>query len=176
MDRRLAAVVAFYVVVAGLGLLWMAARGDPLPAALLAERVSWIAAAGGGAATAVAVVLVSDLLLERFAWTDLLRRDVVQMLGPVTVGRAATVALASGIGEEILFRGALLPWAGLVVSSIVFGVLHAGPRLLGWTAFAIVGGFVFGGLAVWSGGVLAPAVAHVGINGAQLLRLRRSEH
>lgn len=172
MDRRLAIVVAFYVALAGGGLLWMVWRGDPFPAALVGTEVSWPVSLVSGIGAAVVVVALCDRVLDRFQWTERLRRDVVEMLGPMTAPRAVTLAVASGVGEELLFRGGLLPWAGLIVSSVVFGALHIGPRLVGWTLFAIAAGFVFGALAVWTGGVLAPAVAHAGINGVQLLRLR----
>lgn len=38
---------------------------------------------------------------------------------------AATLALSAGIGEEILFRGAIQPRYGILLTSLVFALLHA---------------------------------------------------
>lgn len=81
------------------------------------------------------------------------------------------VSIFSGVGEEAFFRGALQPEIGLVVSSLLFGVLHVGPdrRYLVWTAWAVGAGFLFGLLYLWTGGILAPVTAHVLHNAATLL-------
>ena len=171
MMRPLAWIVGLYAALAAVGLGWMRWRGDVLPDALLSTRFSPAVAALIGASAGAAAVVLSDLGLDRFRWAERLRGSAEELLAPVTRLRVVTVALASGLGEEILFRGAVLPSFGVVASSVVFGLLHGGRGMLGWTLFAIVAGFVFGGLAVWTGGVLAPAVAHVVINGTQLWRL-----
>lgn len=41
-----------------------------------------------------------------------------------TVGEWLALALAAGIGEEILFRGAMQPVFGLVFTSILFAIIH----------------------------------------------------
>jgi len=169
----------FYAVVAAIGLAWMWLRGDPLPGALLAGyptgswTILWALAAGLG--TAVLVVLLSDVVLDRFSWTDLLRRDVLEIFAPLTPAKALLLAVMSGVAEELLFRGALLPAVGLVWSAVLFGLLHGfpDPRFAGWALFAFLMGLVFGGLSQWSQGLLAPMVCHVAINAIQLLRLAR---
>ena len=71
------------------------------------------------------------------------------------------VSLAAGVGEELLFRGAVQAEFGLVVASVLFGLAHIGGRssvIFGlWVA---VMGFGLGGLAHLAGGLLAPIVAH----------------
>jgi membrane protease YdiL (CAAX protease family) len=54
---------------------------------------------------------------------------------------------------------------------VVFGLLHTGPdrRFLVWTAFALAMGLVLGGLALVTGGVLAPALTHFVVNFHNLL-------
>lgn len=86
------------------------------------------------------------------------------------------VSVLSGIGEEVFFRGALQPVLGLVAASLLFGVLHVGPdqRYLVWTLWAVGAGFLFGALYLWTGGVLAPATAHVLHNAVTLLLWKRS--
>ena len=86
------------------------------------------------------------------------------------------VSVFSGVGEEAFFRGALQPVLGLVLTSLLFGVLHVGPdrRYLVWSLWAVAAGFLFGFLYEWTGGLLAPMTAHVLHNAATLLLWRRS--
>ena len=86
------------------------------------------------------------------------------------------VSVLSGVGEEAFFRGALQPALGIVVASLLFGVLHIGPdrRYLVWTVWAVGAGFLFGFLYIWTGGLLAPVTAHVLHNAATLLLWKRS--
>ena len=86
------------------------------------------------------------------------------------------VSVFSGVGEEAFFRGALQPELGIVATSLLFGALHVGPdrRYLVWTLWAVGAGFLFGFLYEWTGGLLAPATAHVLHNAATLLLWRRS--
>ena len=86
------------------------------------------------------------------------------------------LAALSGVGEEALFRGALQPEIGIVAASLLFGALHVGPdrRYLLWTLWAVGAGFLFGALYEWTGGILAPVVAHALHNAATLLLWRYS--
>jgi membrane protease YdiL (CAAX protease family) len=88
----------------------------------------------------------------------------------------ALVAVLSGVGEEVFFRGALQPELGLVATSLLFGALHVGPdrRYLVWTLWALGAGFLFGFLYVWTDGILAPVTAHVMHNTATLLLWKRT--
>ena len=91
-------------------------------------------------------------------------------------GDLILVSAFSGVGEEAFFRGALQPVLGLVLTSLLFGALHVGPdrRYLVWTFFSVGAGFLFGSLYEWTGGLLAPMVAHVLHNAAMLLLWKRS--
>jgi membrane protease YdiL (CAAX protease family) len=86
------------------------------------------------------------------------------------------VSVFSGVGEEALFRGALQPEIGLIAASLLFGAAHVGPdrRYLVWTLWAVGAGFLFGVLYDWTGGLLAPTVAHAAHNAATLLLWKRS--
>lgn len=108
-------------------------------------------------------------------------RGIAKELGPRVVDGASRkdlvlVSVFSGIGEEAFFRGALQPEVGLVAASLLFGALHVGPdrRYLVWTLWAVGAGFLFGILYSWTGGLLAPAVAHAAHNAATLLLWKRS--
>lgn len=107
-------------------------------------------------------------------------RELAGELAPVVVdgmSRSALVLVSvfSGVGEELFFRGALQEEFGIVAASVVFGVAHFGPdrRYLLWTLWAVAAGFLFGFLYDFSGGLLAPMLAHALHNAATLLLWKR---
>lgn len=122
-----------------------------------------------------AIVVLSHWMTNSTGWGETLARRLGEALGPISIPNAVLLALASGLGEELLFRGALQPRVGLVWASLLFGVVHFVPRreMLPWTAFAIVTGFVLGALFEWTGNVIAPIVAHTVVNGVNLPFLAR---
>ncbi len=78
-----------------------------------------------------------------------------------------TIALLAPVLEELLFRGAIEgrllqrwtnPWAGIMVSSLIFGVIHMNPAQI---PFAFLMGLVFGWLYYRTGSLLPGIVGHV---------------
>jgi membrane protease YdiL (CAAX protease family) len=93
------------------------------------------------------------------------RSTVDEVLVPtfaiLSPGQSVVVSLAAGLGEELFFRGWLQPVLGWVPASIAFGVAHiAGARMLAFGIWATGMGLVLGGLALATGGLLAPVTAH----------------
>jgi membrane protease YdiL (CAAX protease family) len=108
-------------------------------------------------------------------------RAIAEELAPRLVdgadrGSLLLVSVFSGVGEEVFFRGAVQQEFGLLVASVLFGVVHVGPdrRYLVWTAWAVLAGFLFGVLYDFTGGLLAPILAHAAHNAATLLLWKRS--
>ena len=165
----------FYGAMAAVAVGWrIGLQGEPIlyASAEAAERGidPWVD--GGLGAAAAAVMLALSHVMTRFtAWGERLARA----LGSLSVGNALLLASASGLAEEMLFRGALQPVVGWIAASVLFGALHFVPRreFLPWTVFAIVAGLLFGALYEWTGNLLAPAIAHVLVNGVNLPRLIR---
>jgi membrane protease YdiL (CAAX protease family) len=48
----------------------------------------------------------------------------IKILGQITVAAAVVLALGAGIGEELLFRGAMQPRFGIALTSLVFALIH----------------------------------------------------
>jgi len=166
----------FYALLAGAGLLWIRLRtGDWLPASV-GGGDGW-ASLGAGAALAAATVAVSGPLLRAAGWMRWLAGEMRELLGPIGGRGAAHLAIVSGVGEELFFRGAMQPAVGFVTTSLVFGLIHTGPdrRYLAWTAFAVVLGFALGGILEWTGSLAGPMVAHVAVNYVNLRRIGRME-
>lgn len=128
-----------------------------------------------GAAFAAAVVVGTRVLVENVSWAKNLHRD----LRPMTLGLDGTgiavIAGLSALAEELVFRGLVMPWLGLVPQALLFGVVHAqlsGPSRWVWVAWASVVGLALGAIFAVSGSLLGPMLAHALINGLNLLYLR----
>jgi membrane protease YdiL (CAAX protease family) len=128
-----------------------------------------------GIMAGAAVVAISHVLTNLTKWGDDLARGLAETIGPVALPNLLLLALASGMGEEALFRGALQPRVGLLWASLLFGCVHFVPRpeFVPWTIFALLAGLLFGGLFIWTGNLIAPVVAHVVVNGVNLPLLVR---
>lgn len=162
------------VLYGAMGLLaaWLMSRGAANPIVLEATLggVGRAVLYGVGAAGAI---LVGTEVLLRTTVGRRLRDTMAETLGPLRFPEVAFLAIASGFAEEMLFRGALQPRFGLVATSLVFGLVHVGPTRVYavWTAFAVVAGFVLGGLTAWTGVLLPAIVAHVLVNLVNLQRI-----
>ncbi len=119
-----------------------------------------------GLALGLLVVVLSRIAVRYFGWARHLHREFHALLGDLAARDILVLALASSIGEELLFRGALMPWLGIWAQAALFGVLHVGPgkRFLPWTVSALVVGVGFGYLTVWTGNLGAAIAAHFTIN------------
>jgi membrane protease YdiL (CAAX protease family) len=170
--RRIYLSLVFYGLLAAAALGWGALRGDldlyhhPEPWVGLAFPASTGAALGSGVVVALVVLFTTRVLVRHTTWARKLHIEFRSLLGPLGGGEIAVFALTSGIAEEMFFRGALQPAVGIVLSGVLFGLVHVGPRktFLPWTLWAMVMGWVFGALYAATGELLAPVVAHVLIN------------
>ena len=135
-------------------------------------------------------LLAALLVLDRFPIAPLERvrqfaeEAIGQMFPQPRIWQLALVALAAGLGEELMFRGLLqaglarwltVPggvWLALVAASLVFGAFH-------WlnTTYAILAalaGVYFGWLLIATGSLWPPIVAHALYDFAALWYLVRS--
>src|SRR5439155_26667986 len=108
----------------------------------------------------------SRLSVHRFEWARALHRDLRGLLGPLPDSEIVVLSLASSMGGQIFFRGAMMPVVGLSLSSGIFALLHIGPkvRFLPWTISSLIAGLMFGQLFLWSGDLTGPVVAHFTVN------------
>jgi uncharacterized protein len=96
--------------------------------------------------------VVDQLLVPMFA-----RSSIIQL---------ALISIVAGIGEELLFRGVLqvvlIGWlgltVGLILASVVFGLLHAVTPT--YAVLATIIGIYFGWFAWTTSNLLGPIVAH----------------
>lgn len=109
------------------------------------------------------------------------RQFVKEVLEPfcrqLTYRQALLVSLGAGIGEELLFRAALLPWLGILISSALFAVVHFGTAahrypLLICCYFLISLGFSFQYLL--TGDIFSVILAHALYDFLAIVRCKRS--
>jgi membrane protease YdiL (CAAX protease family) len=170
----------------GAALVRSGARGSEAPEAHPWLRI-YLASLGLlitlGVRTLMLMVWVSQLLEvlpdeSQHPMTQLARGGPLGVAGWVLL--AVPAVLLAPVGEELLFRGVLLPWlsgwmgrvASLTVSAGVFALLHLFYGLFtGWIFFL---GLLLGWARLASGGLRAPILLHMTINGTALLMLARS--
>lgn len=114
-------------------------------------------------------------LQGRMAWLGDLHREFASIFGRPSNRELFLLAAASALGEEILFRGAMLDAWGLVASSVVFALLHIPPRrsLWPWTVSALLLGLGFGLMTMLTGNLGAAVAAHFVINLQNLTYITR---
>jgi membrane protease YdiL (CAAX protease family) len=142
-------------VVFAIALLAVALAAGWRPARPSSAAVA-LGAAGGGALVA--------------AWLVAHGGPGIQV-APVNAGLAlwTPVVTLVAVSEEVALRGALFDtvrsWCGdggaLVATTLLFAAMHVPLYGIGSLPLDLAAGMLLGGLRIVSGGVLAPAVAHV---------------
>ncbi|KXZ43260.1 hypothetical protein GPECTOR_96g726 [Gonium pectorale] len=144
-------------------------------AALLQWPAGFESAAQAGVALAAAAAVTASRLALLSVWPDLREatdrsnQQVLTNLGPLDI---VLVALVSGIPEELLFRGAIVPatfpdWRGAAIAAVIFGALHnSGGRNPAFAVWAGAVGGVYGAAFLCTGNIWVPAAAHVAANAA----------
>ena len=157
----------FYAGMAAVAMIWCAIAGRPV--FWVGEPPSFASVMGWavvGVILGLLIVALSHFFLDRFSWAQSLSDWFSSVLGPVSWKDALVLALLSGFGEEMLFRGALQPTLGLLPATIIFGLMHWPPRkeLRPWTVVTTILGLFFGIATELSGHLTAAIVAHFVIN------------
>ncbi len=176
---RGALVLGLYGALALVALLLSAGRGDANIYQLDEDAQTWrlLLSPVAGVLLGLGVGALSRVAVARSTWARELHTSFRNVLGPLTGREIVILALASAIGEELLFRGALLPWIGIGPQAVLFALLHIGPgrRFLVWTASALALGLACGVLAKVTGDLGGVIAAHFTINFANLRFIARND-
>jgi membrane protease YdiL (CAAX protease family) len=176
---RAALIVGLYGALAVAALIWATVDGrnpftfpgvEPRP-----ERM--VVGIALGLALGLAVVAGSRWSVKRFDWAKVLHGEFHALVHDLSAREILLLAAASSIGEELFFRGALLPAVGLLPSTLIFAALHFRPhrRFLPWTAMSFIVGLVLGLLFRELGDLAAPLTAHFVINFFNLRHIAKHE-
>jgi uncharacterized protein len=175
---RAAVIMALY---GGLGVIavgWGWYRGDPNIYEYGPRRLPWLVASPFiGLAFGLAMVFLSRLAVHSMEWARVLHREFHAVVHELSSKEIFLLAAASSLGEELFFRGALLPVVGLFWSSALFALLHlrAQWRFLPWTLMSFIMGAAMGLLHMKLGDLGAPIVAHFTINFLNLNYIAKTE-
>ncbi len=181
MSRRIVPLAVAFE--AGLGAVGCAAAwwfGVPL-----VNRLTVTPAVAWRSVVALAPMLGLLAAAMRSRWAPLVRLRLLvgelvrEFFGAARWWELLAVAIAAGVGEELLFRGALQPLAirwlgpltGLIAASVVFGALHAASTT--YFVVATLMGLYLGWLAQTYNDLVAPMFVHAAYDWAALAMLRR---
>lgn len=130
-----------------------------------------LSAIGMGISIAVGITVMSAILYQVWAnYRHSADRYLSLVIKPLEWLDIIWLGLLPGLSEEFLFRGVMLSafgenGLGLIVSSIVFGVLHySGEGQFPYMVWATIVGFLLGWAALSSGNLCVPIIAHICTN------------
>jgi membrane protease YdiL (CAAX protease family) len=139
------------LLMALVGVGWLSRRSLAVAVQRLGMTVpTWVQAAMGLGVGLALVPIV--LLFERLAGQVGLganpdvERLTEQMLGPMltTLPGVLTLGLAAALGEESVFRGALQPRFGIILTAVLFALMHSNYGITLSTVLVFVIGIVLG--------------------------------
>lgn len=132
-----------------------------------------------GLGAGLVIAAVASWLIDRPFMAPVKDR-YVRLLGPMVSGNIGIVlvAVCAGLGEEILFRGAVQFWIGIPLTAIVFVAIHGylDPRDARISVYGIVLtlGMLLQGWMAATWGLAGPVVAHTVIDVVLLRKLARA--
>ena len=136
---------------AGLGLIfWRGDKGHFLFEPFSYSGQGWLLHTGVCLALVGVIHAASVIAVKQLSLVAKSAEDIKLWLGDYGKGEIFILALASGLAEEIVFRGWLLNEIGLLYSSILFGLAHFPPNRNWylWPIFAFAMGLILGGLCL----------------------------
>jgi len=127
-----------------------------------------------GLAAATASIAFTRVTVSRFGWAQRLHSELRPVARDLTIGQILVVAGLSSLGEELLFRGLLVPVLGVALSGVLFGLAHQikGPSRWVWAGWATAFGVMLGAVFALTGSLVGPLLAHAIVNAANLTYLR----
>lgn len=139
----------------------------------------------GVLAAVLLLMVIIAIMRLRWGWIEAIRRIMNDCIRPVFGschwGDLLLISFLAGFGEELLFRGLVQDWlaftlnplAGLLLTSLVFGIIHCVNL-----PYAILTGLVglgLGAMFQWSGSLVMPMAAHTAYDFLALLWFLRIE-
>jgi CAAX protease family protein len=178
-------IIALLVILAGnflfsplsaiLVLLWVRLSNTPWRAIGFVRPRSWIATVAIGTVFGVAFKLVMKAVVMPLLGADPINHAYHDLAGNSAAlpGAVFTMIVVAGFGEETLYRGYLFErlekllgrgaWQkmlAVVLTSIVFSLMHYPVQGLAGSEQALITGLVFGTIMATTGRIFLPMVAH----------------
>jgi membrane protease YdiL (CAAX protease family) len=149
----------------------------PTPLLTLADPARHTYSVMMGLTVGALIVLSTRVTVARFEWARRLHSELRPIARVMTTQGIVVLALLSALGEELLFRGLLQPWVGIILQALAFGFLHQvrGPSRYVWMTWATAVGLVLGAIFQVTGSLLGPIAAHALVNGLNLAYLKNHD-
>ena len=114
------------VVTVGLAFGIIAVVGKQSLVDLLGQGRPWPVQLAWGLVIGVLLSVPLISVVRRVPWFAAFHRQMIDLISRVDLSgwNPLWISLCAGVGEELLFRGALQPLAGLWVTSLIFTVVH----------------------------------------------------
>ena len=156
---------------------WRSPLVHPEPWLVLDPVASHTYSALIGLAFGALLVVLTPTLVTHFSWARKLHGDLRPIARAMSPGAVALVGPLSAVVEELLFRGLLQPWIGLIPQAVIFGLMHyiPGRSRWVWALWAASVGLLFGAIFELTGSLAGPILAHALINWLNLRYLRRHD-
>lgn len=171
--------------VAAIVIGWLVKQSPLVGFSMLPEDAAQQIVAVGWGLVATGPLLVALVLMERFpvgplrGLREMTSEVILRMFGGASIAQLAAVAVAAGVGEELLFRGLVQAGLGrifdisvaVVAASVLFGVCHWLNTT--YAMLAMLAGAYFGACLMATGNILTPVVAHAAYDFLALVYLVR---
>lgn len=146
----------------------------PNPWFALARAVRVGASLLAGLILTVLLIASTRFAVFRWEWAQRLHSDLRPVARNLSGSTVVLVAVLSSLGEELFFRGFLVPVVGVVIQAAIFGLAHQvrGPSRWVWVGWASLVGLCFGVVFALTGSLVGPIAAHALVNGYNLVFLR----
>ena len=175
---RAGVIVSLYGALGAIAIVWGALRGKANIYELGPRNIVYLVASPFvGLAFGLAMVFLSRLAVHSMEWARVLHREFHALVHELSSKEIFLLAASSSVGEELFFRGAMLPALGLWPSSVLFALMHvrAQWRFLPWTIMSFIMGLAMGLMYMKIGDLGAPIVAHFTINLLNLNYISKTE-
>jgi membrane protease YdiL (CAAX protease family) len=124
--------------------------------------------------------IIADFITTR-KFMESVRNKYTSMMSDLILDRSDTyfISFCAGVGEEMLFRGAIQPFAGIAFTAVFFVAIHGYLNLKNWrlmiygVTMTIIIGFI--GLMAVKVGLVAAMVAHMFIDVVLLRNMNKEK-
>jgi hypothetical protein len=146
----------------------------PTPWFALSAVLRFASSLGAGIVLAILLVASTRFAVLHWDWAQRLHSDLRPVAHNLSASTVLAIAVLSSLGEELFFRGFLVPVVGVVLQAVLFGLAHQvrGPSRWVWVSWATLVGLCFGVVFAATGSLVGPIVAHALVNGYNIAFLR----
>ena len=174
-ERLLYLGVLLGVFLIGLGVLWVGLlRGENIVDVWFkTEDVPVVQDIGLGIVIGTAFSTILWFIGQHYSgFTDIRERLVKTLdLANFRLWHIVLLSLVAAVPEEIFFRGTVQPVLGLLLTSVIFGVLHALTPV--YFIYAMTAGLGLGLMADWHESLWLPIAAHFAVDVVSLYIMAR---